>query len=304
MGGKGPIFAVLGLGLVASICAAVLMAAMRSKGTAPAVPTKAEVLVVAADLPAMTRLEQSHLEVREVELKERPKESYSDPVQILGRVLKVPLVAGQPVTDLVLLSDEEGAKLASSLPEGYRAVSIDFPSSSAMKGLLYPGCRVDVIVAYKRGPARFADAGPASRTLLQNVSVLAVEDKTLFTVEPEPDGEDPKPAPSTRSVSRTLMVTLMVDPQQARDLQAARDQGELALTLRNPLDDSLTAEPDPAAGQPAPETVAAPVRPAGPWRVVVVRGDKTEVQVFGESGEAEGDRFADAPTDEPAEIDE
>lgn len=307
MGGKWPIFAVLGLGLVASLAVAVLMAALRSgpkvQKQGPVVQTA--VLVCLADLPAMTRIEQSHIEVREVAASERPKNALKDPVQVLGRVLKIPLVAGQAFTETVLLTDEEGAKVASSLPEGYRAVSIELPASSAMRGLLYPGCRVDVIVAYKRLHTRSAD-GPTSRTLLQNVGVLAVEDRTVFsTEEQKPDGDARVAAP--RQASRTLMVTLMLDPQQARELQASRDLGDLALAMRNPLDATMTTDPTIEPELEAIETVVGPtVTEEAPWRTVIVRGDKTEVLEFGGGKKVEEPerRYADAPTQAVNEVDE
>ncbi len=307
MSGKWPMIGVLGLGLIASLCAAVLMAALKtgSKSGKASAPAQVEVLVARSDLPAMTRIENDLIEVKMVDRGEKPEGAFGDPVQVLGRVLKTGLVEGQPITGASLLDEGDGAKLASSLPEGLRAVSIELPSSSAMRGLLYPGCSVDVIVAYRYIPGR-RDGGPVSKTLLQNVSVLAVEDKTVFTVESDED-ED-KPARSTRQTNRKLMVTLMVDPQQARELQAARDLGELALTLRNPLDGSTTT--DPEATQEAQADSGPPgVTPdtEAPWRVVVIRGDETEVKTFGGRGGSpidrpEEERYADVPP--PDDIDE
>jgi pilus assembly protein CpaB len=310
MSGKWPIVAVLGLGLLASVCAAVLMAALKAGGaSANAAPKTVEILVVNADLPGMTKIEQELLETKEVGVREKPDGAFTDPVQVLGRVLKAGLVAGQPVLASTLLEDDGGAQLASSLPSGMRAVSVEINGSSALRGLLFPGSRVDVIVAYKSVPGS-RGTGPVSRTLLQNVGVLAVEDKTVFTVESDDEDDKSKGSSLSRRSTRGLMVTLMVDPQQARELQSARDVGQLSLSLRNPLDASLTADPAAAEQEDTNPTVVVesePVEAAGPWRVVVVRGDKTEVLTFGgetppAEAEAGGDRFADAPTEFDEEI--
>lgn len=314
MSGKLPILMVLGLGLVASMCAAVLMAAMRAGDAGPAAPTTLEIYVAKSDLPAMTKIVEELLEVREVAVGEKPEGAVTDPVQILGRVVKNGLVAGQPIVSNVLLSDEGGAQLATSLPPGMRAVSVEINSSSAMRGLLFPGCRVDVIVAYKMVPGRARDGAQVSKTLLQNVSVLAVEDKTVFTAEDEEDEDEKKASLSSRRTNRGLMVTLMVDPQQARELQSARDLGELSLSLRNPLDDTLTADPSAVN----PEMDLGPIglvgiepddEPMGPWKVRVVRGGKTEVVVFDGTGDVvdgvpgkDESRYADAPTEYEEEI--
>ena len=309
MSGKMPIFAVLGLGLVASISAAVLMAALRTNGVeAVAAPTTIKIIVVKSDIPPMTRIIEDFLDIKEVAIVDKPKGAYTDPVQVLGKLIKSGLVAGQPILETVLLKDEGGAQLASSLPTGMRAVSVEIKGSSAMRGLLFPGCRVDVIVAYKIIASRRGE-GPVSRTLLQNVSVLAVEDKTVFTEEPE-DDEDAKPKSSRRNIGRGLMVTLMVDPQQARELQSARDLGELSLSLRNPLDSSLTADPAAPAieiDQIGIATETQQENDSEPWKITVIRGGKTEVLVFGEDAGGKGgagkdeeslqDRHADAPTE-------
>lgn len=304
MGGKWPMLAVLGVGLVASLCAAVLMAALRGGAGKPQEVERrlVEVIVVTRDLPSMTRIEQDMIEVREIDAGDRPEGSFREPIQVLGRVIKSPMVLGQPVSATVLLSEDAGARLASSLPPGFRAVSVELNASSAMRGLIYPGSRVDVIAAFRAVPGRQQVGGPVSRTLLQNVSVLAVEDRTVFTPDEEKSEEELR-AQANRQPLRRLMVTLMVDPQQARELQAARDLGELSLSLRNPNDDTLTDDPE---GLPVEPLMAESDETDGPWRMLVIRGTSTEVHTFNERGElnTQGERVADVPTEPPLEYDE
>ncbi|MEM0982672.1 MAG: Flp pilus assembly protein CpaB [Planctomycetota bacterium] len=285
MGSKLPLVGIFAFGIVAALGAAMLTAVFRIKPQSAdaGVPKVASVIVAADELPALTKLEESRLEVREVPVGEAPAERISDPVAVLGRVLKVPLVKGQPITEASLMTEEAGARLALSLPDGHRAVSVELSASSAIRGLLYPGCRVDVLASERSISGRSTGV---ARTLLENVGVLAVDDKTVFDVEEEPaEGEDA--APPTRRVNdqRKLLVTLMVLPDEASLLQAARDRGELSLSLRNPLDESTQRQTQASGeGKDAPAAQRF-VNPAEPWRTVIIRGNRSDVQEFDRRGE-------------------
>jgi pilus assembly protein CpaB len=103
-----------------------------------------------------------------------------------------------------------------------------------------------------------------TETILQNIKVLAV-DQTASTEQNEP------------VIVRA--VTLEMTPAQAEVLVKARTEGEIQLTLRNPLDVHAQAEPEPA-----PEPVQKPVvvRQAAPRpvdtsaTVTVIRGTKVD----------------------------
>lgn len=302
MGGKLPLIGVVVVGLLAAVCAAILMAALRAApaDAAAATDNTVDVLVAAADIPPMTPLTEDLLEVRAVPKADAPKDRFGDPVQVIGRALRTPIISGQAIAPRNLLPEDSGARLASSLPPGLRAVGIELPTSSAMRGLLYPGSRVDVVVSYKPMPGS-RRTGPMSETLLQNVRVLAVEQETVFSHEEEPeDGEEPA-SPAFNANARTLMVTLMVDPQQARELQAARDLGVLSLSMRNPLDESLTADPEVIEAEAIAEVEAMPEEPEV-WETVVIRGGASpETRTFGKpapaEGETESDQYATVPVD-------
>jgi len=282
MGGKLPIIGVIGFGFVAALCAALLMAALRADGGGSNQADRTQRMLVAArDLTAMSQLTEQDIETREVALADVPEGRLGDPSQVIGRYVRNDHLAGQAITESSLVADETGPLLAGSLPAGMRGMSIELSPSSAMHGLLYPGCRVDVISAASGRFTPGARKTQSSRTLLQNVQVLAVEDRTMFT--PEESGEESEENSfQRRPTGKELTVTLLVDPQQARELQAAREAGELALSLRNPLDESLTQDPE-AASDDTERIAHAP----DPWRTVVIRGAETQVHDFDVDGDAE-----------------
>ncbi|MAY73341.1 MAG: Flp pilus assembly protein CpaB [Phycisphaerae bacterium] len=279
MAGKLPLLGIVGFGLFAAICAAVLMAVMRiepsSAGAESAAPTTAPVVVAARDIEALVRITEEDLEVRDVPLTEALEDGFEDGVSLIGRVLSTPLLKGQALRDSVLLDEEAGAKLALALPTGYRAVSIELAGSSALRGLLYPGSRVDVLSSTRDNPE--------GQLLIQNVRVLAVGDKSLYADAPD-EGEDEEDAAAMlrrKQDARSLSVTLMVDPDQSRRLQSARERGSLSLSLRNPLD-VTTAEieqPLDPVDSLAPKEAVEPTEPSR-WRIRVVRGGSVSIREF------------------------
>ena len=282
MGSKLPMIGIVALGAIAAVGAALLTAAVRIKPApaAAAEPAAAVVVVAARDLEPMTRLNEADLEIREVPPADAPAERFRDPVGLLGRLVRTPLVKGQPLLAQTLLEEGAGARLALSLPDGARAVSIEFKGPSALRGLIYPGSRVDVLASERGNYSTGSDA----KLLLQNVRVLAVGEKTVFDKEDEATDEDAQPAPARQG--DRMLVTVMVKPEEARLIQAARERGELSLSLRNPLDASI--EDRPVAQTPGTAPDGTPTQRGTPepsrWTTLIVRGSDSKTVVFDRDG--------------------
>jgi len=143
--------------------------------------------------------------------------------------------------------------------------------------------------------------GPLPAT---GIRVLAVDDKTVFDEEEEQaDGEDDAPAPAAVRGAR-MLVTVMVSPDEARLLQAARERGELSLSLRNPLDASVESRPiaetpDDGDARHGTASLAQPLdgaqrsSDAAGWTTIVVRGSSAKTVEFDRDGR---------PVEEPAGV--
>ena len=99
-----------------------------------------------------------------------------------------------------------------------RAASVEVNQVSGVSGFVLPGDRVDVLITVD--PLHSAE-NAVTRTLLQNIEVLAAGQKTQ-----QPDN---KPI-------AVQAVTLLVNPQGAEVLAHAQHEGEIHLVLRNPED--------------------------------------------------------------------
>jgi pilus assembly protein CpaB len=91
-----------------------------------------------------------------------------------------------------------------------------------------PGNNVDVVLTMHGQGNEDPSGGGRTITLLQNVTVLAV------------DQNIEAPSENMMDLKQMRTVTLVVTPQQAQELDLGQNKGILRLTLRNPLDAAIT----------------------------------------------------------------
>ena len=140
-------------------------------------------------------------------------------------------MANEPILDSKLAPREAGAGLSATIPEGMRAVSVAVNDVIGVAGFVGPGTSVDVLVTGTIPGASQSGAQYVTRTILENIRVLAAGQK----VEQDVDGK-PQTVP---------VVTLLVSPQDAATLTMASTEGKIQLALRNTID---VNSPAPAAG--------------------------------------------------------
>lgn len=226
------------LGLLAALSAAILVGTLRADSSAAAGRgSSADVKVVLASkaLPAMSVVSSSYVTEGTALRNELPQGYLTSTVQAVGKILAVPVVEGQVLTESCFVTEGTGAQLAAAIPPGMRAVSVMLSSRAVSGGLLYPGCVVDVLASFKL-PSQDRDRGQAiSTTLLHGIQVLAVEDATVVSSK-EDDDKKKGVFGQSRTGNGNVTVALMVDPRQAEALQLAKDYGSISLSMRNPLD--------------------------------------------------------------------
>jgi len=147
---------------------------------------------------------------------------YSTTEEVVDRGLIAPVVENEPLTAAKLASREAGAGLPPTITAGMRAISVKVNEVIGVAGFVVPGTRVDVVVTL----ARREDS--LSRVVVSNVQVL-----TAGTKYDQDQAKDGKPLPST-------VVTLLVTPEDAERIALASAEGQIMLTLRNPLDTNPT----------------------------------------------------------------
>jgi pilus assembly protein CpaB len=201
--------------------------------------------------------------------------------EAVGRVIRVPVLQGEPLLQSKLAAVGEKGGLSSVLEAGQRAVTVKVNEIMGVAGFALPGNFVDVMVNTPDSQNQ-----PISKIVIERIRVLAVA-QDVSTNESKP-----------RVVNA---VTLQVTPQQAEQIDLARSVGTLSLVLRGHSDNmpvqtvgarkldllpqvaaamvvataNKTAQPRPRASRPTP--AATPIEPVAPptpepVRFEVIRG--------------------------------
>src|SRR4029077_6630747 len=183
-----------------------------------AMPTK-PVIVAANDLDIGAEISRDDTRVSAWPPGAVPANAISDPQEVIGRGIIMPMIQNEPFLPLKL-SGKEGGGLPPAIPPGLRAVSVKVNEVIGVAGYVLPGTRVDVVATVS--PTQ-QPTDMTSKVILTNVQVLAAGTKI------ERDTERNKPI----AVS---VVTLLVDPSESEKLTLAANEGKIQLALRNPLD--------------------------------------------------------------------
>lgn len=144
---------------------------------------------------------------------------------ITGSFVRVPIDAGQPLTDALIVSKSHMSPLASIIRPDMRAFTIDIDKGNAVAGLLLPGDLVDVVVTYATMNATTRDRTFIGSTILKNILVVGVDQEIA--------AGGAGSSSSSKGNNTTKSITLEVTPKQAEFLAVGKAMGTLYLSLAN-----------------------------------------------------------------------
>jgi pilus assembly protein CpaB len=158
--------------------------------------------------------------------------------QLMGTVVRLPIAAGEPVTQGSLVAPGDRGFLAAALGPGMRAVTISVSARTGVGGFVFPGDRVDLLLTQTVEGEQTVGLR-TTETILSNLRVLATDQST--ETETTEDG---------RTVVRAFRsVTLEVTPRIAEKIAVAETIGALSLTLRSIADNQAELERAIASGE-------------------------------------------------------
>jgi pilus assembly protein CpaB len=237
-----------------------------------------QIVVAAGPLPLGTRLDASKLRTIPWAAGEPVRGMFTRIEDCTNRALITDVAENEPILESKLAPIAAGAGLSVAIPQGMRALSVAVNDVVGVAGFVTPGTTVDVLVTGAvTGPNPRGESGNITRTILENVRVLAAGQK----VEQDRDGK-PQTVP---------VITLLVTPEDASKLAMASTEGKIQLALRNTIDTEISDPPAvlqttlfaPAA-PPVVERKAVAHKAATPppaaYSVEVITGTKHETKEF------------------------
>ena len=211
----------------------------RIASSKPVLTTK--VVAAASDIKLGTVLTATDLTTSDIQ-GTVPKGAILKPESVIGRGVISDIYQGEPILESRLAPQGSGGGLASTIPDGMRAMAVRVDQVVGVAGFVTPGLRVDV-----------------TKTILQNIQVLSAGTDIQKDAEGKPQ--------------QVQVVNLLVTPEQAQTLSLASTELRIQLVLRNPLDTKVAQVQGTAMGQMFGEQ-------GGPAKVGVRRAPKAAPKVF------------------------
>lgn len=249
---KNAVLAAAGvLGLVTALLVYMFLAAQTHK-----TQDMVSIVVAKHGIPPGTVVDAAMLDVRNLPPGAAPQGVASAPEMLVGKVVSVPIKAGEPVSTSYV---EAKNRLAQMIPPFMRAVTVAIDPISGVGGYLKPGDHVDVVATFS------ANEGTLTKTVLQDVTLVAMGSQVVGDDGARVTGKATDPTTGANA-------TLVVLPGDAEKLVLADSKGKLRLTLRR-SDDLSRIQPKgissrgmvgvipPDVPKDEPQTVKASVPP-------------------------------------------
>jgi pilus assembly protein CpaB len=274
--GKGAVVLALGLGALTSYLAWRYVDQAQIGRPIETTP----IVVAAMPIPARTVLTPEMLRIQQVPVDIADFTVAREASEVVGKVARSPMIPDEPVLTTKVFLQRAESGLAFMVPDGMRAVSVNFTEVIGTGGMVSPGDHVDVIaildalaptVASATGtrpqaptPDKEGEKTSVATMVLQDVQVLAIaqslegEDTRPKDTLPIARGntvkeEDIRSEPAPKPAAKTA--TLSVSPPDALKLVLAEEKGRIRLALRR-TDDKTT----PHVGLVAVDALIAPAR--------------------------------------------
>ena len=183
----------------------------------------------------------------------RDVDAFGDASQVIGKIVRQPVVTGAAITSTTLTGGQQGQVLDITCPPTMRCISVQVDQVTGVGTVIKTGDYVDLIMALQadKFPVITADEETNTFTVVAGLNSTSVKlvlqgMQVLGTLLPPPDpAAQPAPTasgappaqPGTTLSGQQEIVILAVDAQQAEIIKFAQlDSPLFSLVLRSPQD--------------------------------------------------------------------
>ncbi|MBP7216534.1 MAG: Flp pilus assembly protein CpaB, partial [Candidatus Omnitrophica bacterium] len=196
------------------------------------------VFIARSDIAPGKEITADMVESKIVSDSDRDARAVADLSSVFGKVVTIPIRAGEQISLDKLAYARASGTLAQSTPVGKRAVTISVDNIASLAGMVKPGDYVDIIASVPV-PAMGADGKQATQLamlpLFQNVQILAVGQNLGAQARQVSRYASEEKAADAASA----LITVALNPQEANIISFVQDQGKLRLVLRSPSDTQM-----------------------------------------------------------------
>jgi pilus assembly protein CpaB len=178
-------------------------------------------VVAARNIPVGTMLVKEDLKVVAWPARTPIQGGFKGVDEVTNRGLIAAIAENEPLTEGKLAPLGAGAGLAPTIPAGMRAISVRVNEVIGVAGFVIPGSRVDLVITVNDPSGK----GTVTKAVVNNIEVLTAGSR----FDQEASRAEGKPIQAS-------VVTLLATPQDAEKISLAASEGQITLTLRNPLD--------------------------------------------------------------------
>lgn len=223
-----------------------------------------QVQIFAATTPikAGAVLNSSNSKLVAVDAASVPTGAVIDPANVWGQFSRTSRSTGDWILSESLLSDDPN--VSSSIPEGYRVITVPIDAKTNHAGMLQPGNRIDLLLTIEEPDAESVQQVSRVVPLLEYIEVFAVGSN----------------ASTGTASAQTRSLSLIVTSEQAMKIQQAREKGKISTVLRSSQDKDLI---NPVAMEESELTTFDADKPSpfvGEWRLDSVEPESLQSAFF------------------------
>jgi pilus assembly protein CpaB len=219
----------------------------------PPAATELATVVATEDIPLGTAIRAEQVTEQLVAITGRDTDAFGSVTQVIGKIVRQPVVAGAAITARTMTGDQPGQVLDIECPQTMRCISVQVDQVTGVGTVIKTGDYVDMILALQadKFPVITTDEETNTFSVLAGLNSTSVKMilqgmQVLGTLLPPPTAATaPAPAASgappaqagTALTGQQEIVILAVTPQQAEIIKFAQlDSPLFSLVLRSPKD--------------------------------------------------------------------